>query len=206
MDASGVPEMLDEAMPRGGRPRQLGARTVLLGVMVALNEGRPAQLEAAWRALSNLAVPDQLSLGFATSKDGATHSATYRQVSDTFSVMCHGVDPTPVPSFRSVPEAHRALHLAAARSGVDAVAKEAHLAQLCDVLIEASVPVAYQNASRSLAVDWSDLESFSRPPGARGPPTGQRPRRLVGPRQAQRPGGQGLLVLRLLRPGGDHGG
>jgi len=190
-----VPEMLDEAMPSGGRPRQLGARTVLLGVMVALNEGRPAQLEAAWRALCNLAVPDQLSLGFATSKDGATHSATYRQVSDTFSVMCHGVDPTPVPSFRSVPEAHRALHLAAARSGVDAVAKEAHLAQLCDALIEASVPAPYKNASRSLAVDWSDHETWSRPRGPENPQPANDPDASWGHAKRNAPGAKDCLFF-----------
>ena len=34
----------------------------------------------------------------------------------------------------------------------------------CDDLLEASVPGQLKDASRSLAVDWTDLESFSRPP------------------------------------------
>jgi len=34
----------------------------------------------------------------------------------------------------------------------------------CDDLLEASVPQEVKDASSSLAVDWSDLESFSRPP------------------------------------------
>src|SRR5204863_6839691 len=35
---------------------------------------------------------------------------------------------------------------------------------ICDDLLEASVPGEFKDASRSLAVDWTDLESFSRPP------------------------------------------
>jgi hypothetical protein len=34
----------------------------------------------------------------------------------------------------------------------------------CDDLLEASIPEQVKDASTSLAVDWSDLESFSRPP------------------------------------------
>ena len=156
-----MPDLLDEAMPRGGRPRQLGARTVLLGIMLALSEGRPAQLGSAWRTLSSLDVADQLSLGFATGS--GTRGATYRQVSDTFSVMCQGIDPTPVPSFRGVAERHRGVHLAAARTGIDTQAKAALLAGLCDALLESSVPEIYKRASSSLAVDWTDHETWSRP-------------------------------------------
>ena len=155
--------LLDDLMPRGGRPRQLGARAVLLGVMLALDAGRPAQLEAAWRALCGLGVADQLSLRFATSKGGECRPATYRQVSDTFSVMCRAIDPTPVPSFRAVADHGRALHLAAARSGVDVEAKGALLDAVSDALLEASVPAAYKGASSSLAVDWTDHETWSRP-------------------------------------------
>src|SRR4029077_5701168 len=38
------------------------------------------------------------------------------------------------------------------------------LQAICDDLLEASVPEGFKDASRSLAVDWTDLESFSRPP------------------------------------------
>jgi hypothetical protein len=39
---------------------------------------------------------------------------------------------------------------------------------ICDDLLEASIPDQFKDGSRSLAVDWTDLESFSRPrpPGA----------------------------------------
>jgi hypothetical protein len=38
----------------------------------------------------------------------------------------------------------------------------------CDDLIEASVPDQFKDASASLAADWTDMETFSRPPLARG--------------------------------------
>src|ERR1035441_9504292 len=41
---------------------------------------------------------------------------------------------------------------------------------ICDDLLEASIPAQFKDASTSLAVDWTDLESFSRPPPARGGP------------------------------------
>ncbi len=38
------------------------------------------------------------------------------------------------------------------------------LQAICDDLLEASIPEQFKDASASLAVDWTDLESFSRPP------------------------------------------
>jgi hypothetical protein len=131
--------------------------------MLALDAGRPAHVVAAWRALSGLDVADQLSIGFAQCTDGGWRAATYRQLSDTFSVLCRGIDPSPVPSFRAVPDDERALHLAATRTDVDALANAARLDAVSDALVEASVPAAYKCASSSLAVDWTDHETWSRP-------------------------------------------
>jgi hypothetical protein len=39
----------------------------------------------------------------------------------------------------------------------------AALQGICDDLLEASIPQEFKDASRSLAVDWTDPESFSRP-------------------------------------------
>ena len=36
--------------------------------------------------------------------------------------------------------------------------------RICDDLLEASIPGEYKQASRALAVDWTDVETFSRPP------------------------------------------
>jgi hypothetical protein len=47
------------------------------------------------------------------------------------------------------------------------------LAGICGDLLEASIPGQFKDASSSLAVDWTDLDSFSRPrpPGAATAPT-----------------------------------
>jgi hypothetical protein len=145
--------MFDAAMPTGGRPRQLSSRTVLLGIMIALDSGRPAHLAAAHRALSSIEA----------SADGKFAAASYRQIEDTFSLMCRSVDPSPVPSFKGVEDAGRAEHLRAARTGIEVDSKRAALLKLADALLEASVPEAYKSASTSLAVDWTDHETWSRP-------------------------------------------
>jgi len=97
---SGVAETLKALLPKGGRPRQLGPNTVLLGVMLALDGGRPAHLKAAWRALSQLSVHDQLALGFVATGDHPWHQATYRQYEDAFTKIVKAIDPSPVPSFK----------------------------------------------------------------------------------------------------------
>jgi hypothetical protein len=38
------------------------------------------------------------------------------------------------------------------------------LQRACDGLLEAAVPAEFKDAGSSLAVDWTDLETFSRPP------------------------------------------
>jgi hypothetical protein len=151
-------------MPKGGRPRRLSSRTVLLGVMIALDSGRPAHLAAAWRALSLLEVSDQLALGAAAvTGDGELEQATYRQIEDTFKVMCASIDPSPVPSFKGLPATARTDHLREARAGIEFDSKKAALRAVSDALVEASVPDAYKSASASLAVDWTDHETWSRP-------------------------------------------
>lgn len=151
-------------MPLGGRPRKLSSRTVLLGIMIALDSGRPAHLAAAERALSLLEVSDQLGVGAAVvTSDGEWQQATYRQIEDTFKVMCASIDPSPVPSFKGLPATGRADHLRAVRAGVEADSKKAALSRVTDALVEASVPDDYKSASASLAVDWTDHETWSRP-------------------------------------------
>lgn len=41
-----------------------------------------------------------------------------------------------------------------------------------DDLLEASIPAEHEDTSTALAVDWTDVESFSRPPHRRRPPAG----------------------------------
>lgn len=150
-------------MPTGGRPRQLPAITVLCAMAFAVDEGRPAHLSAGFRALEELPGATRLRLGAVVTRTGVLHEATYRQFSHTHRTMVKAIDPSPVPSFRGVGEDDRAAHLKAARHGVDAEMKEARLDQILDRLLEASIPVRYKTLSRSLAVDWTDHETWSRP-------------------------------------------
>ncbi|MGO9150218.1 MAG: hypothetical protein ACLQFX_11215 [Acidimicrobiales bacterium] len=163
LDDSGVAEMIEARMPKGGRPRQLSSRTVLLGVMLALDAGRPAQLKAAWRALSQLSLADKGDLGVVATGPSGWHRATYRQYEDAFGAVVKAIDPSPVPSFKGIEGHERASWLKAARSGIDAEANRAVLHGVVEALVEASVPEEHKSASSSLAIDWTDHETWSRP-------------------------------------------
>jgi len=141
IDASGVAPRIEATLPSGARARQLAVRTLLLGMMLALADGRPAHLTRVHRALAGLPEGDQRRLGVLADWGNGPHLLTYRQAEYTFGLVTAALgkdEPDGLPS----PELQRA----------------------CDDLLEASVPEQFKNASASLAVDWSDLESFSRPP------------------------------------------
>jgi hypothetical protein len=139
--ASGAGDRIEALLPSGPRPRQLTVRALLLGMMLAAAGGRPAHLTRVRQALASLPEGEQRRLGvLADWKDGP-HQITYRQVEYTFGLVTaalgkDGPDGLPAPGLQDV----------------------------CGSLLEASVPPELKNASASLAVDWSDLESFSRPP------------------------------------------
>jgi hypothetical protein len=68
------------------------------------------------------------------------HLLTYRQTEYTFGLVAGAADedePGGLPS--------------------------GQLQGICDALLEASIPEQFKDAGGSLAVDWTDLESFSRP-------------------------------------------
>lgn len=54
IDASGVAARTEAMLPSGARPRQLAVRTLLLGMMLALADGRPAHLTRAGPLLDRL--------------------------------------------------------------------------------------------------------------------------------------------------------
>ena len=141
LDASGIAPRAEALLPSGARRRQLTVRTLLLGMLLALADGRPAHLTRVHQALTSLPEEEQRRLGvLADWKDGP-HLLTYRQAEYTFGLLARALgkdEPDGLPS----PELQRA----------------------CDCLLEASVPEELADAGRSLAVDWSDLETFSRPP------------------------------------------
>jgi hypothetical protein len=141
IDASGVAPRIEAMLPSGARARQLAVRTLLLGMMLALADGRPAHLTRAHQALVSLPRGEQRRLGVLADWRNGPHLLTYRQAEYTFGLVTAALgkgEPDGLPA----PELQRA----------------------CDGLLEASIPGQFKPASTSLAVDWSDLESFSRPP------------------------------------------
>ena len=108
-------------------------------------DGRPAHLTRVHQALTALPEDDQRRLGVIADWKHGPHLLTYRQTERTFGLVADALakdEPGGLPS--------------------------AALQAVCDDLLEAIIPDQFKDASTSLAVDWTDLESFSRPPPARG--------------------------------------
>jgi len=140
-DASGIPPRIEAMLPIGVRARQLLVRTLLLGMMLALADHRPARLTRVHQALTALPEDDQRRLGVIADWKNGPHQLTCRQAEYTFGLVA----------------------AALGKDGPDGLPSPA-LQAACDDLLEASVPEDFKDASSSLAVDWTDLESFSRPP------------------------------------------
>jgi hypothetical protein len=144
-DASGAAPRIEALLPIGVRARQLSVRTLLAGMCLTQADSRPAHLTRVHQALTALGRDDQRRLGVIADWKGGPHLLTYRQAEYTFGLAAGALaedDPGGLPS------------------GL--------LQRVCDDLLEASIPAQYKDASASLAVDWTDLESFSRPPPAKG--------------------------------------
>ena len=141
VDASGAAPGIEALLPSGARMRQLSVRTLLLGMMLAAADGRPAHLTRVHQALTGLPEDEQRRLGVLADWKHGPHRLTYRQAEYTFGLTARALgkdEPDGLPS----PELQRT----------------------CDDLLEASIPEEVKDASSSLAVDWTDLETFSRPP------------------------------------------
>ncbi len=139
LDASGLAEMVEPAMPSGGRPRQLPVRTLVLGLLLATADDRPAHLTRVHAALVSLPDVEKARLKIAVSRRGRPHELTYRQVEHTGR------------SLRAVFDAER----------LDGKPGPL-LSRVIDALVEASIPEA-PGAGGDLAIDWTDVESFARP-------------------------------------------
>jgi hypothetical protein len=141
IDASGVAARIEALLPAGVRPRQLRVRTLLAGMCLAQADHRPAHLTRVHQALTALPEDDQRRLGVLADWKHGPHQLTCRQTERTFGLVADALgkdEPDGLPS--------PALQV------------------ICDGLLEASVPQTFTDASSSLAVDWTDLDSFSRPP------------------------------------------
>jgi hypothetical protein len=141
IDASGAPARIEALLPRGVRPRQLSARTLLTGIELTHHAGRPAHLTRIHAALTGLPAADQARLGVIQHGEHGPHQLTYRQVEHTF----------------------RLVTAALGKQQPDG-APSAQLQAVCDAIVEASIPDWARNASSSLAADWTDVETWSRPP------------------------------------------
>ena len=109
-------------------------------------------------------------------RHGRRHRATYRQMERTFSVMMRAIG-------EKWPEM------------VDRVT---------DAMLEASIPERYKLASASVAIDWTDYESFSRPKGTDGGPPADK-EAILRAAPLERTGRERRDLLRLLRPGRHDG-
>ncbi|MGA9833244.1 MAG: hypothetical protein WBQ71_19175, partial [Trebonia sp.] len=118
-----------------------------------------------------IAVPEagQARLGICEDWNTGPHQLTYRQVERTFNLVAEALskdEPDGAPSD--------------------------DLGRTCDDLLEASIPARHKDASAALAVDWTDAETWSRPP-----PRGTRdcadPEAYWGHRNSNLPGPRGEM-------------
>jgi hypothetical protein len=141
IDASGVAPRIEAMLPAGVRRRQLSVRTLLAGMYLTQADHRPAHLTRVHQVLTGLPEDEQRRLGVIADWKRGPHQLTYRQTERTFGLVTDALG----------------------KDRPDGLAPHP-LQAVCDDLLEASVPEQFKDASTSLAVDWTDLESFSRPP------------------------------------------
>jgi hypothetical protein len=141
IDASGAAPRIEARLPAGVRHRQLRVRTLLAGMMLTQADHRPAHLTRVRDALTALPEDDQARLGVTEDWKTGPHQLTYRQTERTFGLAADALA-------KDVPDGLPSDILAA----------------ICDELLEASIPEEHKHASTALAVDWTDVETFSRPP------------------------------------------
>ena len=164
VDRSQVAGRIEALLPIGVRPRQLLARTLLTGMLLTLADHRPAHLTRVHQALTSLPETDRIRLGVVAGWKHGPHLLTYRQVERTFHLVVNALgkdhpDGAPSPG----------------------------LAGILGALLEASIPPQHKDTTRALAVDWSDLETFSRPP-SRGSSDCADPEASWGHRRGDSPG------------------
>ena len=141
IDASAVAERIETLLPVGVRPRQLRVRTLMVGMVLAMLAGRDALLTNVLQALLELPEADRRRLGVIAQQGDAEHQLTYRQLEYT----------------------HRLITSKLARPQPDGSPSET-LSAVLDALLEASVTVLGEPDSSSYTVDWTDHQTWSRPP------------------------------------------
>lgn len=110
-------------------------------MLLAAADDRPAHLVRVHDALVGLDPAERRRLGVEVDWRAGPHLLTYRQVERTFSLLEQVLAadaPTGQPSER--------------------------LAGVVDAFMEASIPPDHKDATTAVAVDWTDLEAWARPP------------------------------------------
>ena len=110
-------------------------------MMLTQADRRPAHLTEVHAALTALPAGEQARLGVTEDWKSGPHQLTYRQAERTFGLIT----------------------AALAKDTPDGIPSAAPTTVL-DELLEASMTPEHKDTSASLAVDWTDVESFSRPP------------------------------------------
>jgi hypothetical protein len=141
IDAAAITKRIELLLPVGVRPRQLTARTLLIGMTLTMQDGRDALLSNVHKTLLALPRAQQRRLGVIAAWKHGPHTLTYRQLEYTY----------------------RLISKTLAKDKPDGGPSEI-LSEVLDALLEASVQVLGEPDSSSYAVDWSDQEAWSRPP------------------------------------------
>lgn len=164
IDRSQLPRTIESLIGRGGRPRQLPVRTMLLGIWLTTRQQHGATLVGAHRALLALPREQQIELGVLKVTNGTEHLLTYRQFEYLFSQVSRLVDPEPVLRRRMGETiANWVTRMAAqAPSEAEADMRRDLLARLTDLLLDASIPHQYDGHTAH-AVDGTDIEGFCKP-------------------------------------------
>jgi hypothetical protein len=141
IDGAGVAPRIETLLPVGVRPRQLSVRTLLLAMLLVAADNRPAQLRKVHEALVKLPDAERTRLGIIAQWNSGPHLLTYRQVERTFALVVGALS----------------------KDKPDGSPSET-LTTTLDALLEESITVLGEPASDSYAVDWTDHETWSRPP------------------------------------------
>ena len=140
IEASGIAPRIEALLPAGVRHRQLKTSTLILGMMLTQADRRPAHLTGIHAALTALPPADQRRLG----RD-------------------RGLEDGPAPHLPPGRTHLQPHHQGTGQRHPEGIPSAA-LATVLDDLLEASIPAEHKTTSASLAADWTDVESFSRPP------------------------------------------
>src|SRR2546429_320878 len=137
IDRSGAAPRIELLLPTGVRARQLLVRTLLPGMLIVLADHRPAHLTRVHQALTTLPEDGQRRPGAAADRKHGPHRLTYRQAGRAFGLVADALA-------KDIP------------GGLPPQA----LTAICDDLPAASIPGQFKDASTSLAVDRTDMETL----------------------------------------------